>query len=151
MVSCVLQTIIKPEGYPIRSNTRSVLFRLGKTVNHQSALSNLEAIFARTQILRSAASHKNRISIELKTRLSDPNTHWMGKSGSASSVTWSGFTFCSSLTGFAANFKAEASKIINDNLRLVYYCSLNDVNIANSVRNLQRMTANSRREFAHPA
>ena len=32
--SCVLQTIIKPEGYLIRSNTRSVLFRLGKTVNH---------------------------------------------------------------------------------------------------------------------
>jgi len=44
----------------------------------------------------------------------------------------------------------QAPKIINDNLRLVYYCSLNDVNIANSVRNLQRMTANSRREFAYP-
>ena len=46
--------------------------------------------------------------------------------------------------------KPKAPKIINDNLRLVYYCSLNDVNIANSVRNLQRMTANSQREFAYP-
>jgi len=30
----VLQTIHQPEGIKIRSNTRSVLFRLGKTVNH---------------------------------------------------------------------------------------------------------------------
>jgi len=54
----------------------------------------------------------------------------MGTFGSASSITWSGYTFRLPLTGYAANFKAEAPKIINDNLRLVYYCSLNDVKIS---------------------